>query len=395
MRRYLVTCINQSGQIDTKVQSAPSASAAELIWQRLGYTVVTVRESWRPALFTYTERPFDPIPLVQELMVLHRAGLSVPESLSALLSKATNAHAQTLQGLLASIEEGKSLADAMSLYPESFPKLLVAMIKTAEQTSNLPEALERYIDYADQVDVVKRKMKNAALYPSLLLVVGGGVLLFLLTYVIPRFAGIYEGLEGDLPWLSEMLLWWGRNLRDNGIYVFVIFAFGLGLAYKIAVHPAFKDAALSLLLQHHTVNRLWIGYRLSRLYRALGLLITGGIPVNTAFVQVEDLAGHEDTKKLRLAGEMLTQGKSVTAALTQAKLTTEVTSRLLNVGERTGSIGEMFNKSALLLEADTGKAVEAFSRIFEPLLMALIGIIIGMVVVLMYLPIFELANSLQ
>jgi general secretion pathway protein F len=361
----------------------------------MGLQVISVKLPWGQRFTSGTRSSFKLIPFAEELLALQKAGLSISESLSGLHSKANESQKPVLSGLIQSINQGQSFSSALANYPDDFPALLRALVQAAEKTSNLPQAIEKYLEYAYQAELIKRKISNAALYPSLLLLVGGGVLVFLLMYVIPRFAGVYEGVQGDLPWLSDALLWWGRAMRDHAFWVFMSLA-ALGYAiYSTIKNVRYQRKVLKLLLRTPTLARLWQGYRLSRLYRALGLLLSGGIPVQTSLAQVEQLMGQDEVQQLKKVSQGIAQGEPLSTALAKSKLTTEISFQMLSVGERTGSVGEMLTKTAEFLEADTSKAVEAFSRIFEPLLMALIGLIIGVVVVLMYMPIFELANSLQ
>lgn len=360
-----------------------------------GLQVLSIKLPLQQRLASNTKSAFKLIPFAEELLALQKAGLSISESLKGLHSKANESQKPVLQGLMQSINQGQTFSGALAKYPDEFPALLRALVQAAEKTSNLPQAIEKFLEYAQQAHLIKRKISNAALYPSLLLLVGGGVLLFLLMYVIPRFAGVYEGLQGDLPWLSEVLLWWGRTMRDHAGWVLLaLTAFAYSI-YSLISNTANQHKVLQILLRNSRLANMWQGYRLSRLYRALGLLLSGGIPVQTSLAQVEQLLGEHEVQQLKKVSQRISEGEPLSTALAESKLTTEISFQMLTVGERTGSVGDMLTKTAQFLEADTSKAVEAFSRIFEPLLMALIGLIIGVVVVLMYMPIFELANSLQ
>jgi general secretion pathway protein F len=395
MPQFTITAIDQSGALRTQRMNAGSKQQAKSLCMEMGLQVISVKLPWGQRFTSGTRSSFKLIPFAEELLALQKAGLSISESLSGLHSKANESQKPVLSGLIQSINQGQSFSSALANYPDDFPALLRALVQAAEKTSNLPQAIEKYLEYAYQAELIKRKISNAALYPSLLLLVGGGVLVFLLMYVIPRFAGVYEGVQGDLPWLSDALLWWGRAMRDHAFWVFMSLA-ALGYAiYSTIKNVRYQRKVLKLLLRTPTLARLWQGYRLSRLYRALGLLLSGGIPVQTSLAQVEQLMGQDEVQQLKKVSQGIAQGEPLSTALAKSKLTTEISFQMLSVGERTGSVGEMLTKTAEFLEADTSKAVEAFSRIFEPLLMALIGLIIGVVVVLMYMPIFELANSLQ
>lgn len=395
MPQFTLTAIDQSGAIQTKRINAGSKQQAESLCVELGMQVISVKLPLSQRFTSGTRSSFKLIPFAEELLALQKAGLSITESLSGLHSKANESQKPVLSGLIQSIQQGQSFSEALANYPNEFPTLLRALVQAAEKTSNLPQAIEKYLEYAQQADLIKRKISNAALYPSLLLLVGGGVLMFLLMYVIPRFAGVYEGLQGDLPWLSEVLLWWGRAMRDHAVWVFTVLAVLAYAIYSTIKNAHYQHKVLQLVLRNSTAAKLWQGYTLSRLYRALGLLLSGGIPVQISLAQVEQLLGQDEAHQLRKVSQRIAQGEPLSTALAESKLTTEISLQMLTVGERTGSVGEMLTKTAQFLEADTSKAVEAFSRIFEPVLMALIGLIIGVVVILMYMPIFELANSLQ
>ncbi|MCQ8895619.1 type II secretion system F family protein [Limnobacter humi] len=394
MPQFVVTAIDSAGGLHVHHFTAATPQQARELCSELGLEAIKIKSPLLQISIQSSSK-FKLIPFAQELLALQKAGLSITESLRGLHSKANPSQKPVLQGLLQAIHEGQSLSNALAGYPKEFPNLMRTLVRAAEKTSNLPQALEKYLEYAQQAELIKRKISNAALYPSLLLVVGGGVLVFLLMYVVPRFAGVYEGLQGDLPWLSKVLLWWGLTMRDHAAWVLLGLAGLTGFIFVTTRSANNQRRVGQLLLRNAHLANLWKSYRLSRLYRALGLLLTGGIPVNAALVQVEELLGPDEMQQLRHARQKISEGESLSSALFSCNLTTEIAFQMLAVGERTGSVGDMLTKAAQFLESDTSKAVEVFSRIFEPALMALIGIIIGTVVVLMYMPIFELANSLQ
>ncbi|MEK7802659.1 MAG: type II secretion system F family protein, partial [Pseudomonadota bacterium] len=146
----------------------------------------------------------------QELLALLKAGLSIVEAMEALLEKESNfATRSMLNRLLIGLREGKRLSSVLIESPQHFSVLYVGIIKSAEGTSDLPKSLARYIDYQQRVDIVRGKLISAAIYPSILLVVGIGVSLFLICYVVPKFADVFHDSGRDMPWLSQVLLNWG------------------------------------------------------------------------------------------------------------------------------------------------------------------------------------------
>ncbi|WP_295992830.1 type II secretion system F family protein, partial [Rugamonas sp.] len=146
----------------------------------------------------------------QELLALLMAGLGIVEALEALLEKESNPATRGVLGrLLDGLREGQRFSAVLAEQPDLFPPLYIGIVKAAEGTSDLPQSLSRFIDYQQRIDLVRGKLVSAAIYPCILLLVGGGVSLFLIGYVVPRFAEVYQGAGRNLPWLSQQMLNWG------------------------------------------------------------------------------------------------------------------------------------------------------------------------------------------
>ena len=181
----------------------------------------------------WRENPTKALSLVlfsQELLALLNAGLSIVEALDALLEKETGPLQRRIVGRLQTgLRDGKRFSGVLAEQPEQFDALYIGIIKAAEGTSDLPRSLSRFIDYQQRIDAVRAKMISAAIYPLILLTVGGGVSLFLIGYVVPRFAEVYQGSGRALPWLSQQMLDWGRFVSTHaelvvGGLVVVVFA---------------------------------------------------------------------------------------------------------------------------------------------------------------------------
>jgi general secretion pathway protein F len=330
----------------------------------------------------------------QELVALLAAGLSLPEVVETFAEKESRPEFRRLfVALRESLYEGRSFSQALERFPETFPSLFVATVRAAERTGDVAEALGRYIAYHERLDAVRRKVVNASVYPIVLLGVGGLVVLFLLGYVVPRFAGVYEEVGRDLPWLSQLLLDWGRLINANGPMLAVAFvaaavavALGLGRLKAFVGRVARRIPAIG--------ERLRV-YHLARLYRTLGMLLRGGTPLVTALGMVSGLMPAAMRPQLAAGTQRIREGASISAAMEAAGLTTPVALRLLRVGEKSGEMAEMMDRVAAFHDEELARWIDLVTRLFEPLLMAILGIVIGVIVVLMYLPIFELAGSLQ
>jgi general secretion pathway protein F len=332
----------------------------------------------------------------QQLLALMNAGLTVVHAVAALAEKESRPeHRATLQQIVAQLHEGRSLSDALQGLPAVFPPLYVSTVRASEKTGDLGEALGRYIAYQSQLDVVRKKVVSASLYPLLLVATGGLVTVFLMAYVVPRFSRVYEELGNDLPLLSRLLLQWGKLLYADGPWVLAGVALALGALGYAALRPATRNALMQALWRLPAVGERMRVYQLARFYRTLGMLLRGGTPIGQALSMVSDLLQPELRAQLQGAAGSISEGRSISYAMEAHRLATPVALRLLQVGERTGQMGDMMERIACFHDEEMARWVEWFTRLFEPLLMALIGVVIGFIVTLMYLPIFELAGSLQ
>lgn len=364
----------------------------------LGYpTVLGIRAAiaW-PKLSWTRDRHFPLVLFSQELLALLQAGLALVEALETLSEKEQRPEVrQTLTRIIATLYEGQAFSHALQHSPARFPVLFVAIVRASERTGDLPEALARYIAYQSQMDAVKRHVVSASIYPVLLASVGGLVTLFLMVYVVPRFSHIYADIGSDLPLMSRLLMRWGQLLEADGAAILTAGGLVLGAAIYGASRPASRQWLLRKLWQLPRVGRRLHVYQLARFYRSLGMLLRGGMPVLPSLGMVADLLDASLRSRLGGAADLIREGRPLSAAMEQFGLTTPVALRMLRVGERTGRMGEMMERIAVFHEEETARWVERFTRLFEPLLMAVIGLVVGLIVVLMYFPIFELAGSIQ
>jgi general secretion pathway protein F len=332
----------------------------------------------------------------QELLALLSAGLGIVEALEALLEKESNPGTRSvLERLLGGLREGKRFSRVLAEQPDLFPPLYAGIVRAAEGTSDLPRSLARFIDYQQRVDIVRAKLISAAIYPVILLMVGAGVSAFLIGYVVPRFAEVYQGAGRDLPWMSKMLLNWGQFAASHGPLLAATAAVLLALAL-LGVRHLMKRGRLARLVQRlpGIGERVRI-YELARLYLTLGMLAEGGIVIVQAIETVQGMVSPAVRLRLAAAKAAIESGLPLSAAFEAHGLTTPISLRMLRVGERTGDMGPMLTQSAAFYDGEISRWIDRFTRTFEPLLMAAIGLVVGAIVVLLYMPIFDLAGDMS
>lgn len=332
----------------------------------------------------------------QELLALLSAGLSLVEGLETLAEKAhASEGGRVLHLLLDCIYQGKPFSEAMEQQPQIFPALFIATVRASEKTGDLGEALARYVAYETQFDVVRKKVVTASVYPLLLLGVGGLVVLFLLSYVVPRFSLIFADSVTDLPFASRLLLQWGTLVAAYGGELLAALVGIVAVGIWLLSRSETRRFLARLLWRLPAFGERVRLYHLARFYRTLGMIQRGGIPLIAALDMAGGLlsAGLQDN--LARARTAVEQGLPLSRALGENGLTTPVALRMLRVGERSGRMAEMLERIGIFYDEDMARWVDITTRLFEPLLMAVIGFVIGGVVLLMYLPIFELAGSVQ
>jgi general secretion pathway protein F len=331
-----------------------------------------------------------------ELVALLEAGLSLVEAIDALTEKERDAAVRhLLEGLRRRLYEGQSLSAALAEFPGSFPALYVATVRASERSGAIAEALRRFVTYQQQIDLLKKRLINASIYPAVLLVAGLLVMLFLVAYVVPRFSGVYEEIGGELPWASRLLMQWGKLLDAHGLAVLAVTAATLGLAGYALARPAVRAALGRLVARVPMVGHQLHLYQLARFYRTVGMLLRGGLPVVTAFEMTPGLLAAALRPPLAAATRAVREGRSLTDSLASHGLTTPVADRMLRVGERSGTMGEMMERIAAFYDEELSRFVDVATRLIEPAMMTVIGLVIGLIVVLMYFPIFELAGSIR
>ena len=332
----------------------------------------------------------------EELASLLDAGLGMVDALRTLAAKEREGSGRvSLNTVVERLIEGRSLSQAMQAQPEVFPALLVAAVAASEETGALVPSLRRHAQHLETLRGLRGKVIGAAIYPLLLLGVGFAVVLFLLGVVVPRFATLLEGAHRELPIASAMLLSLGRLIADYPL----AFAGSALLVMALLVLQLMRMSRAGW--QMRGLQRVWLVgplvrmFRHAQFYRTSALLVEGGIPALRAFTMCRSLLTPEDRVGLDAACKGIAEGKPIGPALEQSNVADPVAVRMLEVAQRTGRLGEVLGRIAQFQETTLARSIEMTTRLVEPVLMIVIGLVIGSIVVLMYLPIFDLASGFQ
>ena len=395
--RFQLKVLRELGDIVSLVLDAADEADANRQARASGYNVLSLKRTTSWNLDAFSRRHRFPLALFnQELLALLGAGLTLVEAIEALSEKETHGATRVvLDRLSERLHQGRAVSQALQEQPHAFPPLYISTVRATERTGDLADALKRYATYELQLELVRKKVISASIYPVLLIIAGTLVLLFLLGYVVPKFSLVYENLHGNLPLMSQLLLKVGKFVGTSGPAAILIGLGAIALVGRLVFTQGARRWLGAKLWRIPAIGSRMRLYQLARFYRTLSMLLRGG----TAAVPALDMASGLLAPALRpsaaQAREAIREGRTISEAMSSYGLTTPVVLRMLRVGERSGRMDEMMDRIASFLDEEIARWVEWFTRLFEPLLMAFIGVVIGIIVVLMYLPVFDLAGSIQ
>ena len=394
--QFKLTVYRETDGVSSISLEAPDEPAALRQAIERGYAVLSAQQAGGRLFGEGGGGAFPLLLVSHELLALLRAGLNLVEAVETLAEKEqVRATKSVLDRILAELYAGKPLSLALESISGAFPALYIATIRASERTGDIQQALERYVVYASQIEQVKKKIVNAMIYPLMLVFVGGLVTLFLLGYVVPKFSRIFDERGTELPFATRVLIDWGSLLNEYSWQAAVLL---------VAVVVSFIVAAARPKVRALLVHQLWrapgIGekmrlFQLARMYRTLGMLVQGGMPIVAALGLMRGLLDPALRGQLAAATRSISEGGPTSQAMVDHGLSTPVATRMLRVGEQTGDLGGMLERIASFYDEELARAAEIFTRTFEPALMVVIGVVIGSIVILMYMPIFELASSLE
>ncbi|MEK8050050.1 type II secretion system F family protein [Ideonella sp. DXS22W] len=332
----------------------------------------------------------------QELAVLLDAGIPLLEALSTLREKDTagRGHA-TLDTVIAALRDGLPVSAALARAPGAFDALFIALVAASERSGQLPATLRDHARYLGWSGDLQARLRAALVYPAMLLAAGGLVIVFLLLYVLPRFAGVFDSLSGEVPAASRWLMALGVQAAAHP---------GVTLALAAALPLAGVGLWRSPSARQWLARTLWrspgLGVRLrtvalARLYRCLGLLLGAGVPAPEALRLVAQVLDAPLRPACTQSLTRVMSGQRLSQAFEATGLATPVARRMLAVGERSGTLPAMLQRAAAFHDDEIARLAELVTRLLNPLLMLLMGLVIGGIVVLMYLPIFTLMEQVQ
>ncbi|MFQ5839642.1 MAG: type II secretion system F family protein [Candidatus Methylomirabilales bacterium] len=401
MPEFLCKLGTAGGSVYQKTFTAESEVMLRRQLEEEGYYLFTLAEKGTRAravgLLGGRVRRKDLLVFAQELLALVRAGLPIPAALRLLARRrAQPRFRQVLEDLLREVQGGSALSEASARHPTLFPPLYVAALRAGEESGNLAETLSRYIANLKRALALHKKVVSALLYPTVLVILTGAVILFLVTYVVPTFSQIYGDFGAELPAATRLLL----GVTANAQAWLPVLGIGTGLG-GLVLWQGRRVATIGLALDRLALTIPWVGqvlwrYFLALFCRTLATVLGGGIPMVQALTIAVGAVGNRATsQRLAQAIPMVEAGNSVAKALEGAGVDNPMMVEMIEVGEQTGGLEEMLNHVADFLEEELDVRLSSMATLLEPMIMVSMGLVVAVIVVVMYLPIFHLSSVIR
>ncbi|WP_269532635.1 type II secretion system F family protein [Chitinimonas sp. BJYL2] len=395
MARFRIKALANTGEVARHEVEAATEDEARHVIVAAGGRVLTLDAVGSGMPTGFRASPFNLTVFNQQLHSLLEAGQPIVDTIEILgRNDRAGRHQSVYASLLTSLQQGKQLSEAMANLPSVFPPLYVAMVRASETTGTVRAAIRRFMHYQKQIDEIRGKLISAAIYPAILIGVGFLVVAFLMLYVVPRFSAVFDDVSARNNQVAGLVQLWGTFVREHGVFAWSTFFLIVAGIVTLLVHPVPRAWVSRRLLNMPWVGeRLWI-LQLARLYRTLSMLLKSGVSVLSAMRMTEASLSPAMRGDLQAAAIQVSQGMPLSMVFPEHRLSTEVAQRLLLAGESSGNLDDMMERIADFYDQEVATWIDVAGRLIEPVLMVVIGLIIGGIVMMLYTPIFDLANAI-
>ena len=332
----------------------------------------------------------------QQFVTLIRAGLPILKSLDLLADRLTDPKlGPHIQAVRDEVRNGALLSDAFR-QQGVFPRIYATSVLAGEKSGSLTEVLDRYIGYQKTSLAVRKKVMVSLMYPCVLLVLVTILMVFLVTYVVPTFATLYNSMQAKLPAMTVALIAIGTTARAYIVTFAIMLVTGILFFRWWSRKESSRGAIDRVRMRIPVAGEIWLKYQVAQLSRILSTLLTGGIPLVQAMETAADSLGTPLLRgAIERAGKSVREGQSLSTSLKASKLFPGLAIDMIEVGESTGALPAMLNSVAEFFEDDVNTRMAATLSLVEPAIMIFMGMFVAFVLISLYLPIFSLADTIR
>jgi len=383
--------VTTAGEIE-----APTLAQAKALLRQRGVRVTKLKRKPK-SLFSAGKaiKPADISFASRQMATMIGAGIPIAQTLRAIGKGHENANMEKLmQDLGREVESGTSLSNSLKKHPKHFNRLFTSLTEAGEESGKLDTMLDRVATYNEKVEAIKSKIKSAMLYPIIVLVVAGLVTVLLLLFVIPQFEALFSGFGADLPFLTRKVVDMSRAMQANWyIYLGILVAIIAGFMFAYRRSEKLQFTMDRVFIRLPIFGPIFRKSALARFSRTLAIIFSAGVPLVDGMDTVGASTGNRVYQKATNDVKLdISTGRSLESSMTTTKLFPNMMMQMVASGEESGDLETMLDKVAEFYEREVDDAVDAMASIIEPLMIVLLGGIIGTMILAMYMPIFKLAS---
>ena len=390
---YSWTGMDKKGNKVSGKSLAPDENSLRADLRRQGIAVNRIKKQGNALKAGGKVKPEDIAVFSRQLATMLAAGIPLVQSFEIVGNGNEKPSMQRLiLDIKSDVEGGTSLHEALGKHPLYFDDLYVNLVEAGEQAGALETLLDKIATYKEKTEALKKKVKKALFYPAAVMVVAVVVTVILLIFVIPQFESLFKGFGADLPAFTQFVINMSRGLQEHGVFVALVLG-GIGYAffYFKKRSRAMREFLDRMSLKIPIIGPILYKGAIARFSRTLSTMFAAGVPLVEALESVAGACGNIifENAVLKMRDEVAT-GQRLQRAMENTGLFPNMVIQMIAVGEEAGALDAMSGKVATFYEAEVDNAVDSMSSLLEPLIMAILGVLVGGLVIAMYLPIFKL-----
>ncbi len=399
MAEFLVKVADERGRLTQQVENGYSEAEVRERFAQQGFLVYWVKPkglrigsgSRRRKVKQSTFLVFN-----QQLLTLLKAGLPVLGSLDLLIKRQRDVYFRSLlQNVRDRVKGGELLSEAFSAQ-NVFPKIYTTTLMAGEKSGNMDEVLARFINFQRMGLTFKKKLVVSLVYPALLITMVSGMFVFLMIYVVPQFAKLYEDLHAQLPAITLLMLDIGTHAQRYAPVALVVVVVAIALILRWKATDRGAEKIDRTMLGMPVVGDILLKFQVATFSRMLSTLLTGGMPLVTCLETAgASMSSRKILNGVRDASVRVREGQTLAHSLEEQKMFPELSVEMIEVGEATGALPAMLNSVAEFYEEDVQTALGAAMALIEPVILIVMAVFVGLVLISLYLPIFSLGATIH
>jgi type IV pilus assembly protein PilC len=404
MPRYRGSLRDSSGKEIQQVIKAESSNEARLAWSQKGFRVIQVKEETGGIDLEAIQLSLQSVSVKdmaifsRQLSTLVNAGVSMVRGLGVLTDQCSNAKLKvTLKKVLDDVQEGSSFSDALRKHPKVFDRLYCAMVQAGEAGGVLDEVLARLAQLLEDAARLANKIKSAMTYPAVVTFIAVGIFMAMCIFIIPTFEGVFKQLGGELPAFTQLLVDISKFLRSPAVLSLPVGIAVVVIAFKWFYSTPFGRLYMDgVFLKLPLFGDLVVKSSVARFSRTFGSLTRAGVPILGSLEITSETAGNMViSNAIDAARESVKEGGMISPALEKGEVFPPMAIQMISIGEETGEMDKMLMKVADFYENEVEEAVKALTSLMEPVMILVLGGMVGSIIIGMYLPIFSIMDKIK